>query len=196
VVNGFGAGGVACTRMLLAYGMKNIIPCDRAGIVYRGRKERMNPVKEELIEKTNPDNIKGQVADAMKGADVFIGVSKPGSISVDMVKSMAKDAIVFALANPIPEIMPDEIKDVAAIIATGRSDYANQVNNVLCFPGIFKGALASRTKDITAKMKIAAAKAIASAIPEEELHERNIIPSVFKEGIAQRVAESVKQAAS
>ncbi|MCL4151148.1 UNVERIFIED_CONTAM: hypothetical protein GTU68_040461, partial [Idotea baltica] len=154
VVNGFGAGGVACTRMLLNAGIKNIIPCDSAGIVYRGRKERMNPVKDELVELTNPENLKGSVA---------------GVITRDMVQSMAEKPIVFALANPVPEILPEEIRDIAFVIATGRSDYANQVNNVLCFPGIFKGALSVGATDITGNMKVAAAEAIAAAIDVEDL---------------------------
>jgi len=195
VVNGFGAGGVACTKMLLGAGVKNIIACDRAGIVYRGRGERMNPVKEQLLSQTNPDNMKGQVEDALKGADVFIGVSKPGSITRAMVQSMAKDPIVFALANPVPEILPDEIRDIARVIATGRSDYANQINNVLCFPGIFKGALACRASDITENMKIAAAEAIASSVSADELHEDYVIPGIFRGDIAAKVAAGVEAAA-
>ena len=195
VVNGFGAGGVACTRMLLLAGVKNIVPCDRAGIVYRGRKERMNPVKDELIELTNPENEKGTVADALKGADVFIGVSQPGVVNREMIQSMAKEPIVFALANPVPEIMPSEILDVAKVIATGRSDFANQVNNVLCFPGIFRGAIDCRARDITEGMRLAAAHAIAEVISEEELHERYIIPSVFHGDVATRVAEAVRDQA-
>lgn len=195
IVNGFGAGGVACTRMLLNAGIKNIIACDSAGIVYRGRKERMNPVKDELVELTNPENIKGSVADALKGADVFIGVSQPGVITREMVKSMAEKPIVFALANPIPEILPDEIRDIAFVIATGRSDYANQVNNVLCFPGIFKGALAVGATDITGNMKVAAAEAIAASIDESELSPERIIPAVFNTSVADDVAEAVAAAA-
>jgi len=195
VVNGFGAGGVACTRMLLAAGVKDIVPCDRAGAVYRGRKERMNPVKEEVIKLTNPENLKGSVGDVLKGADVFIGVSKPGAITRDDVSRMAKDPIVFALANPIPEIMPGEIEDIARVIATGRSDYPNQVNNVLCFPGIFRGALHAKATDITEGMKIAAAEAIADSVTAEELHERYIIPSVFRGEIGEIVAKRVKERA-
>jgi malate dehydrogenase (oxaloacetate-decarboxylating) len=195
VVNGFGAGGVACTRMLLAAGIKNIIPCDSVGAVFRGRSEGMNPVKEEVIQKTNPDNEKGSVSDVIKGADVFIGVSKPGAITADDVKNMAKDAIIFALSNPVPEIMPEEISGIARIIATGRSDYPNQINNVLCFPGIFRGALDAGATDITDGMKVAAAQAIAESVLEEELHERYIIPSVFKGDIAGLVASKVKECA-
>jgi malate dehydrogenase (oxaloacetate-decarboxylating) len=195
VVNGFGAGGVACTKMLLNAGIKHIIPCDSAGIVYRGRTDRMNKVKEELVAITNPDNLKGSVADALKGADVFIGVSQPGSITREMVKTMASKPIVFALANPIPEILPDEIRDIAFVIATGRSDYANQVNNVLCFPGIFKGAMQVRARDITDAMKVAAAKAIADAVSDNELSTERIIPGVFDLGIVDRVASAVAAAA-
>ncbi len=195
VLSGFGAGGVACARMLYNAGVRNIIPCDTTGVVYRGRVQGMNSVKEDVISYTNPNNEKGTVADALKGADVFIGVSQPGAITAAMVKTMAKDAIVFALANPIPEILPDEIRDCAAVIATGRSDYANQVNNVLCFPGIFKGALDCRARDITDLMKIAAAYAIAEAVSASELSPEYIIPGVFTPGISDLVAKRVMEAA-
>lgn len=195
VVNGFGAGGVACTRMLISAGVKNIIPCDRAGAVYRGRGERMNPVKEQVIAMTNPNNEQGSVSDVMEGADVFIGVSKPGAISKGDVSRMAKDPIVFALANPIPEIMPAEIDGIARIIATGRSDYPNQINNVLCFPGIFRGALDARARDITQDMLLAAAHAIADSVAPDELHERYIIPSVFRGDVAEAVAARVRERA-
>ncbi|MFO0416460.1 MAG: NAD-dependent malic enzyme [Pseudomonadota bacterium] len=195
VVNGFGAGGVACTRLMLEAGIKNIIPCDTAGTVYKGRTENMNEVKRQLSEVTNLNGVKGSVADALRGADIFVGVSQPGAISAQMVKSMAKDPIVFALANPIPEIMPTEIEGIARIIATGRSDYANQVNNVLCFPGIFKGALESRSRRITTEMKLAAAKAIAAEVSDAELREDYIIPGIFKSDIATKVAAKVKEAA-
>ncbi|MCI5065866.1 NAD-dependent malic enzyme [bacterium] len=195
VVNGFGAGGVACTRMLLAAGVKNIIPCDRAGAVYRGRTERMNPVKDEVIQLTNPDNEKGSVSEVLRGADVFIGVSKPGAITKHDVTQMAKEPIVFALSNPVPEIMPGEIRDVARIIATGRSDYPNQVNNVLCFPGIFRGALDARASDITEGMRLVAAEAIADAVAPDELSERYIIPSVFRGQVATEVANRVREQA-
>jgi malate dehydrogenase (oxaloacetate-decarboxylating) len=195
VVNGFGAGGVACTKILLDAGVKHIIPCDSVGIVYRGRSEQMNKIKEEVIKVTNPDNIKGRVEDAMKGADVFLGVSKPGVITREMVKTMAKDAIMFALSNPVPEIMPHEIEGLVKIIATGRSDYANQINNVLCFPGIFRGALDSHATRITPNMKVAAAYAIAESIKADELKENYIVPNVFKQDIGFSVAEKVKEAA-
>jgi malate dehydrogenase (oxaloacetate-decarboxylating) len=195
VVNGFGAGGVACTRMMLSAGVKNIIPCDTAGIVYRGRKERMNSVKEELLKVTNPENERGTVSDALRGADVFVGVSSPGAITRVDVERMAKDPIVFALANPTPEILPGEIRGIARVIATGRSDYANQVNNALCFPGIFRGALDTRASDITDGMKIAAAEAIAGAVPTDQLREEFIIPSIFDRHVADLVAERVREAA-
>jgi malate dehydrogenase (oxaloacetate-decarboxylating) len=194
VVNGFGAGGVACTRLMLDAGVKKIIPCDTAGTVYRGRTENMNAVKTQLSQITNLENVKGSVADALRGADVFVGVSQPGAITPAMVKTMAKDPIVFALANPIPEIMPTEIQGIARIIATGRSDYANQVNNVLCFPGIFKGALECRARKITTTMKLAAAEAIAGEVSENELRETYIIPGIFKSDVATKVAERVKAA--
>jgi malate dehydrogenase (oxaloacetate-decarboxylating) len=195
VVNGFGAGGVACTKMLHEAGARNIIPCDSKGIVYRGRPIGMNSEKDEVLKYTNPENEKGTLSDALRGADIFLGVSVPGAISRSDVQAMAKDPIVFALANPIPEIIPGEIQDIARIIATGRSDYANQVNNVLCFPGIFRGALDARATSITPAMKRAAAYAIAESIPDKELREDNIIPSVFNPNVPVLVAERVKKAA-
>lgn len=194
VINGFGASGVAITKILVQAGVKNIIPCDSIGVVYRGRGQ-MNSVKEEVIRVTNPENVKGSIADALKGSDVFIGVSRPGTVSREMIASMAKDPIVFALANPIPEILPDEINDIVKIVATGRSDYVNQVNNVLCFPGIFRGALDCNAREITDGMKIAAANAIAETISSMELREDYIIPGTFHPGIAQTVAKHVRQAA-
>lgn len=195
VVNGFGAGGVACTRLMMLAGVKNVIACDTAGIVYDGRPNNMNPEKSELAKVTNLEGKKGKLADALKGADVFIGVSQPGVVTPDDIRSMAKDPIVFALANPDPEILPGEINGIARIIATGRSDYANQVNNVLCFPGIFKGAMACRAKEISANMKIAAAYAIAEIVTSEELNEDYIIPGIFKSDVASKVAEKVIEAA-
>jgi malate dehydrogenase (oxaloacetate-decarboxylating) len=195
VVNGFGAGGVACTRMLYEAGARNIIPCDSKGVVYRGRATGMNAEKDEVLTFTNPDNEKGTLSDALKGADIFLGVSVPGAITRSDVIAMSKDPIVFALANPIPEIIPGEIHDVARIIATGRSDYANQVNNVLCFPGIFRGALDAQARSITPAMKRAAAYAIADSIPASELREDNIIPSAFDPKVPALVAESVRKAA-
>jgi malate dehydrogenase (oxaloacetate-decarboxylating) len=194
VVNGFGAGGVACTRMLYEAGAKNIVPCDSKGAVFRGRTVGMNQEKDEVLTFTNPNNEKGTLSEVLKGADVFLGVSVPGAITRDDVKSMAKDPIVFALANPTPEIIPSEIQDIAAVVATGRSDYANQVNNVLCFPGIFRGALDSKAKCITPAMKTAAAMAIAESIPTNELRFDNIIPSIFGSDVTSRVAAKVMEA--
>jgi malate dehydrogenase (oxaloacetate-decarboxylating) len=195
VMNGFGAGGVACTKILLDAGVKNIIPCDTVGAVYRGRQENMNRVKEEVVALTNPENVRGTVADALIGADVFIGVSQPKAITRAMVQTMASHPIIFALANPTPEILPHEVSDIARIVATGRSDYANQINNVLCFPGIFRGALDARAKKISSKMKVAAAYAIAESVPDNEIRETKIVPGVFEKGIAERVARRVYEAA-
>lgn len=195
VVSGYGAGGVACTRMLLKAGAGNIIPCDSMGIVHKGRNERMNPVKAELLKHTNLENETGTLADALKGADIFIGVSKPGVVNPQMIQSMARDPIVYALANPTPEIMPGEIAGIARVIATGRSDYANQINNVLCFPGLFRGALDVRARDITENMVVEAAYAIADSVLPSELSERFIIPSVFNPEVTKAVAERVRQAA-
>ncbi len=194
VVNGFGAGGVACTRMLLDAGAKNVTACDTNGIICKGRPKGMNFMKEKMLDRINPGNEKGTLADAMKGADMFLGVSVPEVISRDMVKSMAKDPVVFTLANPVPEILPDHIRDIARVIATGRSDYPNQINNVLCFPGIFKGALECRARKITQEMKVAAAMAIADTIPDNLLREDYIIPGVFDFDIGSIVAERVKAA--
>jgi len=195
VVNGFGAGGVACTRIMLAAGVKNIIPCDTAGAVYEGRVENMNPVKVKLAAITNPHKEKGTVGEVLAGADVFLGVSAPGCITRKDVASMAKSPIVFALANPIPEIMPEEISDIVAVMATGRSDYANQVNNALCFPGIFRGALDCRASRITDSMKLAAAHAIAQAVTEQELSPNWVIPNIFNPSIPKLVSAAVKAAA-
>lgn len=194
VVNGFGAGGVACTKMLLSAGAKNVVACDTNGIIYKGRPKGMNFMKEQMLQHINLQNEKGTLADAMKGADMFLGVSAPGVLTRDMVKAMAKDPVLFTLANPIPEILPDHIRDIARIIATGRSDYPNQINNVLCFPGIFKGALECRARKITQEMKLAAAMAIADSIPDDLLREDYIIPGVFDLDIGSVVAERVKAA--
>ncbi|NMC61586.1 MAG: NAD-dependent malic enzyme [SAR324 cluster bacterium] len=196
VINGFGAGGVACAKILLNAGAKNITACDTNGIIYKGRPKGMNSVKEEMLKYINKDNMKGTLSDALRGADMFLGVSAPGALTRDMVKSMAKDPIVFSLANPIPEIMPDLINDIAGVIATGRSDYPNQINNVLCFPGIFKGALACRATKISEEMKKAAALAIAESIPTNKLSKEYIIPGVFDFDIGSLVAEKVIQTAS
>jgi malate dehydrogenase (oxaloacetate-decarboxylating) len=194
VVNGAGAAGVAITKLLLIYGFKYITMCDRTGIIYRGAKW-LNPSKIEIAEITNPDNLVGGLKDAMVGADIFIGVSAPGVVTEEMIASMNKDSIVFAMANPVPEIMPDLAKKAGAkIVGTGRSDFPNQVNNVLAFPGIFKGALQARCQ-ISEKMKLAAAEAIASMVSEDELNDDYIIPAAFAPGVADRVAKAVIEAA-
>lgn len=195
IISGSGAAGIACAKLFMAAGAKNIIGCDRAGAIYKGRKEGMNPMKEWFAQSSNPEGIKGSLKNAMKGADFFLGVSGPGLIDVGDVKNMAKDPIIFALANPDPEIQPEDIEGVARIIATGRSDYMNQINNVLCFPGIFRGLLDSKAKGINLDMKIAAANAIATAIPERELSEEYIIPSVFNKKVSTAVATAVAKAA-
>lgn len=192
VVNGAGSAGVAITKLLLTYGFTNIVMCDTTGIISKNR-EKLNWMKEKMAEITNPNNETGLLADAMKGADIFIGVSAPGVVSSEMVSSMNKDAILFALSNPVPEIMPDVAKAAGArIIGTGRSDFPNQVNNVVAFPGIFKGALEGRAPQITEDMKLAAAVAIASLVPEDELNEDNIMPEAFNPKVAEVVAEAVK----
>jgi malate dehydrogenase (oxaloacetate-decarboxylating) len=195
VVNGAGAAGTAISKLLLASGVKNLIACDKVGILYRGI-ENVDDAKKELAKITNPENMKGTLADALVGADVFIGVSAPGIMSQDMVRSMNKDSILFAMANPTPEIMPDEAKAAGArVIGTGRSDFPNQVNNVLAFPGIFRGALDIRAKEINEEMKLAAAYAIASMVKEEDLNENNVIPNALDRTVAANVADAIKKAA-
>ena len=195
VVNGPGAAGTAIVKLLLSSGVKNIIACDKLGTLYRGN-ENLDEAKRELAKITNPDNIQGTLADAIVGADVFIGVSAPGVVSQDMVRSMNKDSILFAMANPTPEIMPEEAKAAGArVIGTGRSDFPNQINNVLAFPGIFRGALDVRAKEINEEMKIAAAYAIASMIKDEDLNENNVIPYALDRTVAVNVAEAIKKAA-
>ena len=196
VVNGAGAAGMAITRLLQAVGTKHIILCDTKGAIYEGRAEGMNPYKEDIARITNKRKEAGSLEDVIKGADVFIGVSVAKCVTEEMVKSMNKDAIIMAMANPEPEIMPKLAKKAGArIVCTGRSDFPNQVNNLLAFPGIFRGALDVRATDINTEMKIAAATAIASLIPEEELSEDNIIISPFDKRVAPRVASAVAQAA-
>lgn len=195
VVNGAGAAGTAISNLLLSSGVKNLIACDKVGILYRGM-EKIDDAKTDLAERTNPDNIKGSLADALVGADVFIGVSAPGIVSQEMVRSMNKDSIFFAMANPTPEIMPDEAKEAGArVIGTGRSDFPNQVNNVLAFPGIFRGALDVRAKEINEEMKIAAAYAIANYVKEDELNENNVLPSALDKNVAKDVADAIAKAA-
>ncbi len=195
VVSGIGAAGLACCWMLLEQKVKEIIACDRAGALYAGRKEGMNPEKAALAQKTNPRRLRGALSDVIKGADVFLGVSRPELLTAGDVKKMAKDPIVFALANPDPEIQPEAIEGIARIVATGRSDYPNQINNVLCFPGIFRGALDARATVINQEMKVAAALAIADCISPNELSEDYIIPSIFNRKVSEQVAKKVAEAA-
>jgi malate dehydrogenase (oxaloacetate-decarboxylating) len=181
--------------MLRRAGVKRLIGCDRSGVLFRGRTENMNPWKEWLARHTNPEGLRGKVEEAVKGADVFLGLSGPGTFSARAIRRMAKDPIVFALANPTPEISPEEAQRYARIIATGRSDYPNQINNVLAFPGIFRGALDARARLINESMKMAAARAIASSIPVEHLNEEYIVPSVFDRKVVKAVASAVARAA-
>ena len=195
VVNGAGSAGIAITKLLMSRGLKNVVLCDKQGALYRGA-EGMNPVQTEMAEITNPEQKKGTLTDVICGADLFIGVSAPGVLNAEMIKSMATDPIVFAMANPTPEIMPEEALAAGVkIMGTGRSDYPNQINNVLAFPGIFRGALDVRASDINDEMKIAAAQAIADVIPTEELTADNIIPDPFCEKAASAVAKAVAEAA-
>ena len=195
VTSGAGAAGIAIIKLLISMGLKNVIMTDRKGAIYEGR-EGLNPIKEEMAKITNAAHEKGTLAEVIKGADVFIGVSAPGIVSEDMVRSMNKDAIVFAMSNPTPEIMPDLAKSAGArVIGTGRSDFPNQINNVLCFPGIFRGALDCRAKEINDEMKVAAAYAIASIVDEKELREEYILPYAFDKRIGQTVAQAVMDAA-
>ena len=195
VTSGAGAAGIAIIRLLMAMGLKNVIMTDRKGAIYEGR-DGLNPVKEEMAKITNFAREKGTLADVIKGADVFIGVSAPGTLTQDMVRSMAKDPIIFACANPTPEIFPDEAKAAgAAVVSTGRSDYPNQVNNVLCFPGIFRGALDVRASDINDEMKIASARALASLVSDEELCADYILPKAFDPRVRDAVAKAAAEAA-
>ena len=196
VMNGAGAAAISIARLLLTAGVKNITLCDRKGAIYEGRKEGMNPVKEEMSKITNPEKKSGSLADMLVGADVFIGVSAPGAVTTDMVKTMAKDAIIFACANPTPEIFPDDAKAGGAkVIATGRSDFPNQINNVLAFPGVLRGAFDVRAKDINDEMKIAAAEALAGLITDEELTPDYIIPKAFDKRVGAAVAKAVAETA-
>ena len=195
VVNGAGAAATAITKLLISRGLKNVILCDRKGAIYEGR-EGLNSAKEEMAKITNPEKKAGSLADVIVGADVFIGVSAPGVLTADMVATMAKDPVVFACANPVPEILPDEAKKAGvAVMATGRSDFPNQVNNVLAFPGIFRGALDVRASDINDEMKIAAANAIAGIVSDEELNPDYILPDAFDARVGKAVAAAVAQAA-
>lgn len=192
VVNGAGSAGVAITKLLLTYGFTNVIMCDKVGIVSTST-EGLNWMQEKMAKITNPNNETGTLADALQGADIFVGVSAPNIVTPEMVQSMAPDSILFAMANPTPEIMPDVAKAAGArVVGTGRSDFPNQVNNVVAFPGIFKGALEGRATQITEEMKLAAANAIAGLVPDDELNEDNIMPEAFNPKVAELVAEAVK----
>ena len=196
VVNGAGAAAISITRLLLTAGVKHITLCDRKGAIYEGRTEDMNPIKEEMAKMTNLEKRSGSLADMLVGADVFIGVSAPGVVTTEMVKTMNQDAILFACANPTPEIFPDDAKAGGArVVATGRSDFPNQINNVLAFPGIFRGAFDARAKDINDEMKLAASRALAELITEEELSEDYIIPKAFDPRVGKAVAAAVADAA-
>ena len=193
VVNGAGSAGVAITRLLITYGFSNIIMCDKSGILCDGA-EGLNWMQEKMVKRTNLAHETGSLADALKGADIFVGVSAPGIVTEEMVASMNSDAILFAMANPVPEIMPDLAKKAGArVVGTGRSDFPNQVNNVVAFPGIFRGALEGHAKQITDKMKLAAANAIAALVSDEDLNEDNIMPEAFDPRVADVVADAVKK---
>ncbi len=196
VMNGAGSAAIAISKLLLSSGVKDITLCDRTGAVYEGRQKGMNPVKEEMAKVTNLDKVEGTLADVIKGADVFIGVSAPGVVTTEMVKTMAKDPIIFACANPTPEIFPDDAKaGGAAVVATGRSDFPNQVNNVLAFPGIFRGTFDVRASDINDEMKIAASRALSGLISDDELTPDYILPEPFDKRVGPAVAKAVAQAA-
>ena len=196
VMNGAGAAAISIARLLLTAGFKNITLCDRKGAIYEGRPEGMNPVKDEMSKVTNLDKKAGSLADMLVGADVFIGVSAPGAVTTEMVKTMNKDAIVFACANPTPEIFPDDAKAGGAkVVSTGRSDFPNQINNVLAFPGIFRGAFDVRAKEINDEMKLAASEALANLITDEELSPEYIIPKAFDKRVGPAVAKAVAEAA-
>ena len=195
-VNGAGAAAIAITKLLISAGARNVTLCDRTGIVYKGREKGMNWIKNEMAEITNPEGIKGTLADSMKGADVFVGVSAPGSVTQDMVRSMARDPIIFACANPTPEIFPDEAKAAGAkVISTGRSDFPNQINNVLAFPGIFRGTFDVRASDINEAMKVAASHALAELVEPDKLGPDYIIPAAFDPRVGPAVSKAVAEAA-
>jgi len=195
VINGAGAAGIAITKLLMSMGLKTVILCDTKGAIYKGR-DHLNPAKEEIAEVTNLNMEKGSLGGVIKGADVFIGVSGPNTVTKEMIEGMAKDAIVFAMSNPVPEIYPEiAIEAGARVVGTGRSDFPNQVNNVLAFPGIFRGALDAKATDINEKMKIAAAYAISSLIAEDELSEEYVIPKAFDKRVGEKVAEAVYKTA-
>ncbi len=193
VVNGAGSAGIAITKLLLRYGFKNVTMCDKSGILSK-KSADLNWMQEKMMDVTNPDQLTGSLADALKGADVFVGVSAPGIVTKEIAQGMNKDAIMFAMANPVPEIMPDVAKEAGIrVIGTGRSDFPNQVNNVLVFPGIFRGALEGGAKQITEEMKLAAATALAGLVPDEELSDENILPAAFDPRVADVISAAVKE---
>ncbi len=193
VVNGAGSAGIAITKLLLRYGFKNVTMCDKSGILSK-KSSDLNWMQEKMMDVTNPDQMTGTLADALKGADVFVGVSAPGIVTKEMAQGMNKDAIMFAMANPVPEIMPDLAKEAGIrVIGTGRSDFPNQVNNVLVFPGIFRGALEGGAKQITEEMKLAAATALAGLVPDDELNDENILPAAFDPRVADVISAAVKE---
>ena len=195
VIVGAGAAGTATAFMLSAYGIRDVVVCDRAGAIYKGRRQNMNPYKRALAKKTNPRNLKGSISDVMKGADVFIGLSAPGIITGDDIKTMSAEPVVFALANPEPEIAPEEALPIVRVLATGRSDYPNQINNMLSFPGIFRGLLDVRARGVNEEVKFAAARAIAHTVKDDELTEDYIIPSIFDKKVVVSVAHAVAEIA-
>ena len=193
VVNGAGSAGIAITKLLLTYGFRHVTLCDRVGILTKGM-DGLNWMQEKMMDVTNLERKTGSLADALKGADIFVGVSAPGIVTAEMVSSMNSDAILFAMANPVPEVMPDIAKAAGArVVGTGRSDFPNQVNNVLIFPGIFKGALEGRATAITEEMKLAAATAIAGLVDDSELNDENILPAAFDPRVADVVSKAVKE---
>jgi len=195
VIVGAGAAGTATAFMLSAYGIRDVVVCDRAGAIYKGRRQNMNPYKRALAKKTNPRNLKGSISDVMKGADVFIGLSAPGIITGDDIKTMSAEPVVFALANPEPEIAPEEALPIVRVLATGRSDYPNQINNMLSFPGIFRGLLDVRARGVNEEVKFAAARAIAHTVKDDELTEDYIIPSIFDKKVVASVSHAVAEIA-
>jgi len=195
VFAGAGASGIATAKLLMRVGVRHVISCDRSGIIYKGRRENMNPMKVWFAEHTNPKRLRGSIGDALAGADVFIGLSGPGVVTLKDIKRMARDPIVFAMANPIPEIMPEEVGAHVRVMATGRSDYPNQINNVCCFPGFFRGLLNVRARTVNDEMKIAAARGIATIVGKSELNAEYITPSVFDKRVVEAVAAGVAQAA-
>lgn len=195
VLSGVGAAGVACTKMIMGIGVKNVIGCDRAGAIYAGRSANMNEIKEDFASYTNPNSEKGSLSQVLEGADLFLGLSGPNLIGEEELKSMNKDSMVFAMSNPTPEVAPELAYKHCAIVATGRSDFPNQINNVLCFPGFFRGLLDANAFTVTENMKIAAAQAIADCVSPDELKAEYIIPNAFNEAVATAVAEAVKKAA-